>query len=178
MLSARTVINLSKQLEKILYKSDSVDDYGYIEIEKVLEELNNHPAWEYVSYLDIKEVVKSSALKRLEISGNKIRLIRLNSAINNTITHNVIPPKVLYYGTGIVGISRVKTFGIRSYKDQFVKLYPDKRMIQVLIHRNSHIAHIEIDAFKAHKDGIKFVKGDLNTYLAEYIPPQYIKKIT
>ncbi|MEW5818633.1 MAG: RNA 2'-phosphotransferase [Cyanobacteriota bacterium] len=178
MLSSRTVVNLSKQIEKVLFNVVESDEFGFITIDELLEELNKHPAWEYIQYSDITDVVKSSPLKRLEISGNKIRLNRPLKTVSSAIFNNVMPPNTLYYGTSFVGISRIKTFGIRSYRDQYIKLYPDKRLIQVLVHRNSHIVYVEIDALKAYKDGINFVKGNLNTYLVEHIPPKYINKIT
>lgn len=178
MLSSRTLVNLSKQVEKILLKTENVDEYGYMSVGEILQELNRHPAWEYVGYLDIKELVNSSAIRRLELSGNKIRMIRHQSPATPALVHKVIPPKTLFYGTSVVGISRVKTFGIRPFKEQYIKLFPDKRMIQVLTHRNSHVAYVEIDALQAHREGIAFYKSDLNTYLAEYVPSDYIKKIT
>lgn len=177
MLTARTLINLSKHIEKIIYRSPNKDQFGYLTLAELLLELNNHPAWEYINIQDISEVVKKSTLKRLEISGNKIRLIIPRQDSTAPLIHTVIPPKKLYYGTTVVGISRIKTFGLRSYKDKYIKLYPDKRMVQVLVHRVNHVAIAEIDAMKAHKNNISFLKGDLNTYLAEFIPPEYIIKI-
>ena len=177
MLNARTLINLSKQIEKIIYNSTRKDTFGYILLDNLLEELNRHPAWEHIALSDIAEVVKGSSIKRLEISGNKIRLIRRDTPIPTALSHRVIPPKSLYYGTSAVGLSRIKTFGIKAFRSDYVKLFPDKRMIQVLTHKNSHVSYIEVDAFRAYQDGIPFIKGELNCYMTEYIPAKYIKKI-
>lgn len=178
MLSARTLINLSKYVESVILKSSDKDEYGYVFIEDVVEEINKHPLWEHIVPMDIIEVSKGSPLRRLEIIGNKIRLIAITSNKPAIFDHKVIPPKLLYYGTNIVGISRIKTFGIKSFREQYIKLFPDKKMVQVLIHKNSHIAYVEIEAFQAHLDGIEFIRGGVNTYLATFIPAKYIKKIS
>jgi putative RNA 2'-phosphotransferase len=178
MLSARTVVSLSKYIENILTRTSNTDEYGYMLMEDLIEEVNDHPLWEHIQPLDIKEVVNGSAIRRLELVGNKIRLIRPVNNVTTPFKHRVIPPATLYYGTTVVGISRVKTFGLKPLKDNYVKLFPSKSMVQVMVHRNAHIAYVEIEAFKAHQDGIQFIKGDLNTYLANHIPAKYIKKIT
>lgn len=177
MLSSRTLINLSKQIEKIILNYIYKDEFGYILIEELLQELNKHPAWEYTTISDIIEVTKNSTLNRLQISGDKIRLVIPQKLVNHNLSSKVIPPQTLFYCTTIVGVSRVKTFGIKSFKDKYVKLFPDKNMISVLTHRKSHPVYIEINAFKAYQDGIEFIKSDFNSYLAEYIPPKYINKI-
>ncbi|MGD9580056.1 MAG: RNA 2'-phosphotransferase [Vampirovibrionia bacterium] len=177
MLDSRTLINLSKQIEKIILNYIYKDEFGYVPIEHVLKELNKHPAWEYTTLTDILEVIKNNTLNRLQISGDQIRLLIPQKFTTRNTLNNVIPPKTLFYGTTVVGVSRIKTFGIKSFKDKYIKLFPDKKMIQVLTHRKMHPAFIEIDAFKAHQDGIKFIKSDFNSYLAEYIPAKYINKI-
>lgn len=177
MLSSRTLINLSKQIERIILNYIYKDEFGYMLLQELLDELNKHPAWEYTTMSDIIEVNRNSTLKRLQISGDKIRLVIPQTITNTKLSSKAIPPKTLFYGTTIVGVSRIKTFGIKSFKDKYVKLFPDKKMIGVLTHRKSHPAYIEIDAYKAYQDGIHFIKSDFNSYLAEYIPPKYINKI-
>lgn len=180
MLSSRTLINLSKYIENILFNQTQKDEYGFVLLEKVLDELRKHPLWDCIEFEDIVEVVNSSSLKRLQIMGNKIRMVQTPNIINITspITNKkVIPPKLLYYGTSLVGITRIKTFGIKSFKDNYIKLYPDKKMVQVLVHRNADITYIEINALDAHLEGVTFIKGDYNSYLTEFIAPKYIQKI-
>jgi putative RNA 2'-phosphotransferase len=177
MLNARTIINLGKLIENILQRSLKVDELGYMKIEDLIEEVNQHPLWEHIQPLDLKDIVNGSPIRRLELTGNKIRLVRPVNNASNSIKHRIIPPKILYYGTGVVGISRIKTFGLKPLRDQYVKLYPDKKMVQVMVHKNTHIAYVEIDALKAHQDGIEFTKGQFSTYLATNIPPKYIKRI-
>jgi RNA:NAD 2'-phosphotransferase (TPT1/KptA family) len=154
-----------------------------MDLSLLLEMLHQHPLWDQVTREDLFQVLKASPVKRLEILGDKIRLSRKTKLSSADLTlpkgtrTKIIPPKTLYYGTSFVGISRVKVFGIRSFKEDFVKLYADKRMIQVLVHKNSHIAYVELDAFQAHLDGVPFYKGDLNNYLVKELSPNYIRKI-
>lgn len=178
MLNARTLINLSKHVENIIQSNSSLDEYGYMSIEDLIVDLNSHPLWEHIQPLDLKDIVNGSPIKRIEICGNKIRLVRNKFNISNVFKHKIIPPKTLYFGANIVGISRIKNFGIKPVREKYVRLYSDKKMVQVLVHKNNHIAYVEIDALKAYSEGVEFYKGNFNVYLAEYISPKYFKKIT
>ena len=61
-------------------------------------------------------------------------------------------------------------------KRQYVHLSYDSRIaLEVGRRKDSKPVILQISAYKAHEDGVKFYNGNERTVLADHIPPQYIK---
>ena len=176
MLSSKTLIKLSKDIEHILKNESNKDRFGFALLEKVYERLQTNYNWIDITLSEMIETVNSNTVKRLEILGNQIRLNEssmINLPYNAT---KILPPPVLYYGTTATNLIHIKKHGIKSIKNDKLKLFTQKEMINVLSHKNSCIVYIQINSLKAHNEGIQFYKYRPYCYLADYIPLKYINK--
>lgn len=175
-------LKLSKEISYILRHHPeeynlTLDEFGYVEIEKLLNTLNNKKQYpKEITLEDIKCIMKNAEKKRWEISEGKIRALYGHSFEKDIKQEEKKPPNTLYHGTSHKALEKILSEGLLPIERQFVHLSEDvETAIIVGKRRDLNPIILEIDSQKAYKEGIKFYCANDKVWLAKSIPVKYIK---
>jgi len=176
-------IKISKFLSFILRHGPNkvgleLDSNGFADLNAVLKVLNHRFKNFKVTRHTIEEIIEQSEKKRFQIENSKIRAFYGHSIDDKIIMKLAVDlPPILFHGTNLRAYNAIKTEGLIKKKRQYVHL-SDNMETAILVGKrtSSKPIIVKIDAKSAQNGGVKFYKsGDM--YLADYIPPKFIKKV-
>lgn len=150
-----------------------IDKYGFVNLDELLEKLNE---WFRIDKKGIFEIVEKSRRRRFEIVENKIRAlyghtipVRLELC-EDTVTN------VFYHGTTPDAASEILKFGLKPMKRRWVHLSPTVEIAtEVGLRRTKNPIILEIDAYVARKNDLRFYKATDKVYLCSNVKPEYIR---
>lgn len=95
---------LSKKLSYILrHHPDEyqlvLDEYGWVNLEKLLAAIRAEPTWREVDLGDITAMMEQSPKQRFEMADGKIRALYGHSIQAKVTMEKTEPPEFLYHGT-------------------------------------------------------------------------------
>ena len=153
-----------------------MDKEGWVDIEQLLNALNTDNKFKNVTQNDLAIMIDKSEKKRHEIKNNRIRAFYGHSIPMCIIKKEQTPPDKLYHGTAKRFIESIKQNGLLPMSRQYVHLSADiDTATKVGLRRDNSPCILEIDAKKAYEDGIVFYHGNEKVWLADNIPPHYIR---
>ena len=171
---------LSKELSYALRHAPweyelEMDDEGWVDVDQLLQVLRLNPKWENVNESDLHCVISESEKKRHEISNGRIRAFYGHSVPKRIQKSDATPPKILYHGTARRVSDLILQEGLKPNQRQYVHLSQDiETAMKVGKRRDAKPIILEIDAKRAHDNGVKFYLGNEMVWLADSIPPEYI----
>jgi putative RNA 2'-phosphotransferase len=178
------LIHVSKTLSYILRHAAAkydleTDQNGWVEIQKLLEVVrNNHIEWKNIQKSDLIEIVNSCPKQRFELKDEKIRAKYGHSIALKITTSSTEPPPILYHGTSLQNIKLVFKDGLKPMLRQYVHLSSNiKTALEVGYRKSSNPVVIKVYAKKAYEDKINFYIGNEDTWLSDYIPPEYLELV-
>lgn len=152
----------------------SPDEEGFVRIDDLIDGLFNVEKIE-ISVMDIERIIENSEKKRYEIQGDLIRATYGHSTVK-VVKEEKIPPHVLYHGTTHKAYKKIVVEGLKPMERQYVHLSMDEKTAMIVgKRRESNPLILEIDAYQAYLDGVKFYHGNDTTWLSEPIGNMYIK---
>lgn len=176
------LIRLSKTISHALrHKPEEyglkLDPEGWVAAEDLLAALRQRrSAWRTVSLADITRIMAESEKQRFELRNGKIRAFYGHSTADKVEKQAAVPPATLYHGTTAQATSAICREGLRSMKRQYVHLSTDEKTARlVALRRTSQPVILHIAALEAHQQGIRFYPGNEDIWLADPIPPTFIK---
>ncbi|WP_324252624.1 RNA 2'-phosphotransferase [Parenemella sanctibonifatiensis] len=87
------------------------------------------------------------------------------------------PPPVLHHGTAPTTWPLIKREGLRPMARQLVHLSVDRATAELVGRRKApHPVLLEVAAGRAYADGIAFYRGNDTTWLADHVPPHYLRR--
>ena len=175
MLKPSQQLFLVQHTEKVLAASPSFTHKGWITLLDVAKELSKHPYWENFALEEIMEALKESPFKSYKVLGGTIQAEQTSKNPLASALKMVIPPEKLYYGATLLELNQLRGVGIQSTPPKKAKLYADKQQVLVALSEKTKIFYVEIAAYKAHYEGIRFYKASWNCYLADNVPSKYMK---
>lgn len=127
---------------------------------------------------DIQEIMANAEKQRFAIEDGRIRALYGHS-IQQRIEHpSLLPPAVLYHGTSHKALPSIMKEGLLPMGRQYVHLSADVETAhQVGRRRDQMPVILQIDAESAAEDGVKFYLGNDKVWLADRIPPKYLKEM-
>ncbi len=130
----------------------------------------------HVGPAEISQVVENSRPKRFEVHNGLIRATYGHS-LQTPITYPpVAPPPILYHGTHAGALESIRRDGLRSMKRQYVHLSTTVERAEEVARRRTPVPIIlTVRAEQAYAAGIIFHSPELQHYLAEHIPPEFIE---
>lgn len=157
-----------------------LDEKGRVFVHDLLNALRNmRKDWINLSEKDLMEMIASSDKRRFELQNGKICALYGHSLPKKIQKEVAIPPKLLYHGTTPESAKIIQIEGLKPMKRQYVHLSIDKHTAyQVGRRRTNTPVILKVLAAKACSKGIIFYKGNACTWLADYIPIEYITKDT
>ncbi len=152
-----------------------LDDEGYASLEEILRILKGLPNFRWAGRADVAEVVNAPGRKRFELQGQRIRALYGHTAFRPEY-EAVEPPPVLYHGTAPEHVAAIRAEGLRAMARQYVHLAVTPAGARSIALRHTHEPVIlEIDAARAHAEGVKFYHSEETIYLCDALPGDYIR---
>ncbi len=171
---------LSKEISYVLrHGADdyglSMDEEGWIKVSDLLSVLRRKQQWENIELADLKIMIDKSKKKRHEIHNEKIRAYYGHSTKRKIKKNEIKPPNILYHGTTTKVLDKIFRDGIISNQRQYVHLSNDIETAKEVAKRHSNdYVVLKINANQAYLDGVKFYHGNEQTWLSDYIAPEYL----
>lgn len=155
-----------------------VDDEGWVRVDELLVALRTvDESWLALDEHAIDQLIRRFEKKRHELKDGRIRAIYGHSLPGKLMRLRSQPPPVLFHGTGTDSISLIQVGGLLPMKRQFVHLSSDRETaIDVGRRKAKAPVILEIAAGHAAAVGVKFYLGNQHVWLADEIPPDFIKE--
>ncbi len=179
----RRLVRISKYMSYLLRHNPGelkLDSQGYASLEDLLRVLREK--FPNLSLEEVISIVERSPKKRFELKGNKIRAIYGHSKSLDLTPESLgyekyIPKGFLYHGTTPEALGKILKEGLKAMDRLMVhlSLTPEDAR-EVALRRTRSPVILQIDAPRAHEDGIEFFKAG-QVILCRYLPPRYIREI-
>lgn len=178
----RDDVNLSKTLAFILRHNPhlfelELDDNGWVELSALLDAIRHEKKrFKDVQQSDIERIIEQSEKKRYEIEGERIRATYGHSFETKLQYKAQEPPLILYHGTARQALPLIIEAGLQPMSRQYVHLSSDIETAQQVGRRKgTDVVILTIAALQAFQDGIAFYYGNDTVWLADHVPPAYIR---
>jgi len=178
-------VRLSKAMARALRHAPEdygleLDADGWASVEDLLAALMEHrTAWQRLTLDDIHGVVENSSKKRYELKNGMIRAYYGHSIEQHPHSEPEQPPKLLYHGTKRAALDAILRDGLKPMNRQFVHLASELETAGIVAARHKgDSVMLAIHAAEAHQNGVLFYHGNESTWLAEFIPAQFIEELT
>lgn len=157
---------------------------GFVEVKELVEKIKKVKKFGWVSEKDIVEAVKSDEKDRFEmvkIDGKSYIRARYGHSrdLDIKIDYPTIDSEeidVLYHGTNAKVLPWILREGLKPMNRKYVHLSPTPEdALIVSKRRRGKSVILKIDAKKFIIDGGKIWRAGRKTFLAEAIPPEYIR---
>ena len=177
-------VSLSKAMSKALrHRPDRIGitlaPDGSVDLSEFIDALNRSGGWPRpVAEADIMQVVEHGTKQRFAVENGRIRA-RYGHSVPLAIDYKrAEPPAVLYHGTSEKNAQSIMTEGLLPMGRQVVHLSTDVETALMVgrRHRGKTVI-LQVDAERAAQDGIRFYRGNSDTWLADRIPPAYMKRM-
>lgn len=122
--------------------------------------------------------MRHGSKRRFEIEGDRIRALYGHS-VTGRIAHGASrPPRVLFHGTSPAALAGILAEGLRPMRRQYVHLSVDQRSAVAVGRRKSaQPVVLEVAAGKAYDDGVVFRPGNEAVWLADAVPPRFLRAL-
>lgn len=126
---------------------------------------------------DVRRVVAGSDKRRFTIIGGRIRAQYGHSTVQRIVKQPFVPTGPLFHATSPRAVNFIVTMqqGLRPMRRQYVHLTTDRELALDAGRRKAeHPMLLEVDATRAHTDGVQFFVGHDNIVLADVVPSRYL----
>ena len=154
-----------------------LDSAGWAQTEAVLKALET--AGLLTTMKDLEALVASNDKQRFELTPDK-RQIRARQGHSIDIQGDwpvAVPPEVLYHGTAERFVQTILEQGLMPGKRHHVHLSSKVELAEAVGRRKGHPAVLAVAAHNMGKDGFSFRLSSNGVWLADYVPPAYLRRV-
>jgi putative RNA 2'-phosphotransferase len=132
-----------------------------------------------INRIELNEVVATNDKKRFSFdsTGTLIRANQGHSVEVDLQLEPVIPPDVLYHGTGHATVEAILREGLCKMSRQHVHLSSDMTTARKVGARHGRPVVFAVDAAAMHEKGHSFYCSENAVWLVAHVPPDYLKQI-
>ncbi len=172
---SRTVSHALRH-EPWLYELE-LNDEGWTSIEALLSALRkDRPEWSELDVDHLAEMIATSAKRRYEIQGDRIRAFYGHSLEGKLKKIPATPPEVLFHGTNPAVLPQIETSGLLPMARQYVHLSVDEDTAREVGRRKCRKPIIlRICTRDAAAAGVHFYEGNDKVWLADAVPAEFIE---
>jgi putative RNA 2'-phosphotransferase len=154
-----------------------LDEQGWTPVQNLLAALRKRrPEWKGLGEADLATMIEHSSKRRYEMRDGRIRAYYGHSVQEKIQKTSAEPPETLYHGTTVEAARLIRREGLRPMNRQYVHLSTDPATARLVGRRRSaEPVILEIRAADAHRTGVRFYPGNEDVWLADGIPPDFIK---
>lgn len=149
---------------------------GWVAVDELLSACakNSFP----ISRKDLNEVVENNDKKRFSFdsTGTLIRANQGHSVEVDLQLEPVVPPDVLYHGTGDGAVELIMQHGLNKMSRHHVHLSEDIQTAIKVGSRHGKPVVFVVDAAAMHSSGYKFYCSDNGVWLVDCVPPEFLQK--
>jgi len=162
--------------EPWLYELE-LDDEGWTSIESLLSALKkDRHEWTELNANHLAEIIATSAERRFEIQGDRIRALYGHSLEGKLKKIPAAPPEILFHGTNPAVLPNIETTGLLPMARQYVHLSIDEDTAREVGRRKCRKPIIlRIRTREAAASGVHFYEGNDKVWLADGVPPAFIE---
>lgn len=157
-----------------------LDADGWVGVQELLEAIKRkHPAWDSLDQHRLQQMVEHSKKRRHEIIDGRIRALYGHSTEKRLAKQAATPPELLFHGTDASAANKIVSEGLKPMSRQYVHLSVDPHTAhEVGARKDSYPVILLVRAGEAQRNGIAFYEGNESVWLADYIPPAFISRIS
>ncbi len=177
-----TLTQISKFVSLILrHKPDaigiSLDEHGWADVRELIEGINASGNY-HLDMETLEEIVRIDDKQRYSFNDDHT-LIRANQGHSIPVDvelDEVIPPDILYHGTGEKYTASIDQQGLLPKSRLYVHLSADIETARKVGARHGCPIIYAVDCRQMTKDGFKFFLSKNQVWLTRSVPPVYLKK--
>lgn len=150
----------------------SLDEHGWANVDELLKGVK-------IDMPTLEEIVSTDNKQRYSFNEDKT-LIRANQGHSIPVDvelEEVVPPKVLYHGTGLKFTKYIDVEGLKPKSRLYVHLSSDLETATNVGQRHGSPVIYKIDTEAMVKDGHKFYLSVNKVWLTKVVPLAYLTKI-
>ncbi|KOP27979.1 RNA 2'-phosphotransferase [Hapalosiphon sp. MRB220] len=175
------LIKISKYLSKHLrHQPDRIGvkltPGGWVAVDELLAacQKNQFP----ITHAELNEVVANNDKKRFafDSTGTLIRANQGHSTKVDLQLEPVVPPDVLYHGTGHKAVESILQIGLKKMSRHHVHLSADIATAKTVGSRHGKPVILTVDSGAMHKAGYGFYCSENGVWLVDHVPPEYLQK--
>lgn len=158
-----------------------MDKQGWVKVDELIEKINTTRV-DKVTLDMILEIVRDNNKHRFAIRENNWGMfIRANQG--HTLKDvdmkfkSVMPPEILYHGTGQKFVKSILEKGILAGKRQHVHLSSDIETAINVGSRHGYPKVFEVNSEQMNKDGVEFYLSENNVWLTNFVDKKYIRVV-
>jgi putative RNA 2'-phosphotransferase len=153
-----------------------LDESGWVDVADLLAGLCRRRGWCELTLADIEAVLAMPGKQRYELRNGRIRALYGHSASAAVQKETAVPPQYLYHGTAPETVNLILQDGLKPMRRQFVHLSTDIATAQLVGRRKDRQPVIlRVRALAAHETAVFFYQGNDSTWLADFVPPDFIE---
>ncbi len=175
-------VKLSKTLAHALRHAPqdynlALDDQGWADAHALITTLRARRAFATLSLEALAHFVDHQQDKRrFELVDGRIRACYAHSIPTPIAREPATPPDLLYHGTPPRAVEAILREGLKPMSRQHVHMSDDVKTALVVGSRRAQTPTLlVIDASAAHRAGVTFYHGNDETWLADAVPPAFIR---
>ncbi|WP_376793516.1 RNA 2'-phosphotransferase [Thermogemmatispora sp.] len=154
-----------------------LDEEGWVSVEELLHALRQRRAsWRHLREEDLEIMMASAEKQRYELRAGKIRALYGHSLPGRLPKPEATPPEILYHGTSPEALPTIRRQGLKPMRRQYVHLSADLATASQVgkRHTNQPVVLV-VRAREANEHGVRFYRGNDQVWLADAIPPAFIR---
>lgn len=153
-----------------------LDGAGWVPVADLVRALHRRGVrWRHVDRAVLERMIASSAKRRYELDGERIRALYGHSVPGRVETVEAPPPSVLYHGTSPRAWQSIAVHGLLPMGRQYVHMSADVATAREVGRRKSPTpVLLRVHARAAHAGGARFWQGNDKVWLAEEVPPEFL----
>lgn len=157
----------------------TLDENGWVAVADLLNSLRKaRPEWEDLAEADLVRMNEQASKRRFEIADGRIRALYGHSYALQVRKKPTDPPKILYHGTTDRVLDVILEEGLKPMRRQYVHFATDRQMVvEVASRKQGRVVVLEILAGDAYTTGVPFYHGADNVWLADFVPPEFIRVV-
>lgn len=156
----------------------TTDQHGFVPLNELVAALRERPKWADLNEEQITQIVEGSEKQRFEVRDGLIRARYGHSFDVDPPGEPSEPPEMLYHGTPRRAVRIILEDGLKSTRRKYVHLsVAIEEAKEVGLRRDPQPVILEVQAMKAHGEGVKFYRATEKIYLCENIPPAYLREV-
>ncbi len=131
----------------------------------------------HISRQDLEEVVANNDKKRFSFdpTGTLIRANQGHSVEVDLQLEPIVPPEILYHGTGAGAVESILQTGLCKMSRHHVHLSWDIGTAKKVGARHGKPVIFVVNALVMHENGYIFYRSDNGVWLVESVPPDYLQ---
>ena len=154
----------------------TLDEHGWADVDDLISGVNlTHP----LDREALERIVREDEKQRYSFNEDHT-LIRANQGHSVPVDvelQEMVPPDVLYHGTGEKYVPSIDVQGLIPKSRLYVHMSADKETAKTVGSRHGKPVIYEIDCKSMSDDGYRFYLSENHVWLTKAVPAKYLKKL-